>query len=134
MTRLDISSGSSSLRLEVNAHAKLKALMEISRNLGRTMALDDVLPKVLDSLLKIFPQADRGVTVLRDAASGKLIPGPSGIAARSWSTRSPHQPHDRARRDGRQGSHPLGRCLVRFSLQGLGKHRRFPYPLRDVRR
>ncbi len=73
MTRLDISSGSSSLRLEVNPHAKLKALMEISRNLGRAVALNDVLPKVLDSLLTIFPQADRGVTVLRDA-SGKLVP------------------------------------------------------------
>ena len=74
MTRLDVSSGSSSLRLEVNPHAKLKALMEISRNLGRAVALNDVLPKVLDSLLTIFPQADRGVMVLRDAASGKLIP------------------------------------------------------------
>ena len=29
---------------------------------------------MLDSLLTIFPQADRGVMVLRDAASGKLIP------------------------------------------------------------
>jgi len=74
MTRLDISAGSSSLRLEVNPHAKLKALIEISRNLGRTVALNDVLPKVLDSLLTIFPQADRGVMVLRDAASGRLIP------------------------------------------------------------
>ena len=74
MTRLDISSGSSSLRLEVNPHAKLKAMMEISRNLGRAVALSDVLPKVLDSLLIIFPQADRGVVVLRDSASGKLIP------------------------------------------------------------
>jgi len=74
MTRLDISSGSSSLRPEVNSQGKLKALMEISRNLGRAVALNEVLPKVLDSLLTIFPQADRGVTVLRDAASGKLVP------------------------------------------------------------
>ena len=74
MTRLDVSSGSSSLRLEVNPHAKLKALLEISRSLGRAVALNDVLPKVLDSLLTIFPQADRGVMVLRDAASGKLVP------------------------------------------------------------
>ncbi len=74
MTRLDVSSGSTGLRLEVNPTAKLKAMMEISRNLGRTLAIDDVLPKVLDSLLTIFPQADRGVIVLRDGASGKLIP------------------------------------------------------------
>jgi len=74
MTRLSVSSGSSSLRLEVNPHAKLKALIEISQKLGRAVAMNDVLPKVLDSLLAIFPQADRGVLVLRDAASGKLIP------------------------------------------------------------
>jgi serine phosphatase RsbU (regulator of sigma subunit) len=74
MTRLDVSSGSSSLRLEVNPHAKLKALIEISQKLGRAVALNEVLPKVLDSLLTIFPQADRGVIVLRDAASGKLVP------------------------------------------------------------
>ena len=59
--------------LEVNPQAKLKALVEIGRNLGRALALNDVLPKVLDSLLKIFHQADRGLIVLRDAA-GKLIP------------------------------------------------------------
>jgi phosphoserine phosphatase RsbU/P len=74
MTRLDVSSGSSSLRLEVNPHAKLKALMEISQKLGRAVTLNDVLPKVLDSLLAIFPQADRGVMMLRDTASGKLVP------------------------------------------------------------
>ncbi len=74
MTRMNVSAGSPSLRLEVNSHAKLKALMEISRNLGRAVALNEVLPKVLDSLLTIFPQADRGVMVLRDAATGKLIP------------------------------------------------------------
>jgi serine phosphatase RsbU (regulator of sigma subunit)/pSer/pThr/pTyr-binding forkhead associated (FHA) protein len=74
MTRLDVSSGTSSLRLETNPTAKLKAMMEISQNLGRAVALNDVLPKVLDSLLTIFPQADRGVIVLREAASGKLVP------------------------------------------------------------
>ena len=74
MTRMDVSSGSSSLRLEVNPAAKLKALMEISRSLGRTVALNNVLPKVLEGLLAIFPQADRGVLVLRDAATGRLIP------------------------------------------------------------
>jgi phosphoserine phosphatase RsbU/P len=74
MTRLDVSSGSSSLRLEVNPQAKLRALIEISQNLGRAVALNDVLPKVLDSLLAIFPQADRGVMVLRDPTSGRLVP------------------------------------------------------------
>ena len=74
MQRLNISTGSTSLRPEVNALAKFKALMEISRNLGRALALSDVLPKVLDSLLTIFPYADRGVIVLRDPLTSKLVP------------------------------------------------------------
>ena len=72
--RVDVSSGSSSLRPEFNPLAKLKALMEISVSLGRALALNEVLPKVLDSLLTIFPQADRGVIVLLDVATGKLVP------------------------------------------------------------
>lgn len=74
MQRLNVAGGSSSLRLEQNSEAKLKALLEISRSLGRALALDDVLPKVLDGLLAIFPHSDRGVIVLRDGPSGKLVP------------------------------------------------------------
>jgi len=33
-----------------------------------------VLPKLLDSLFKIFIQADRGFIVLRDVNSGRLVP------------------------------------------------------------
>jgi serine phosphatase RsbU (regulator of sigma subunit)/pSer/pThr/pTyr-binding forkhead associated (FHA) protein len=74
MQRLNISSGSSSLRPEVNPQAKLKALLEITMNLGRALEMHDVLPKVLDSLFTIFPHGDRGVIVLRDGPTGKLIP------------------------------------------------------------
>jgi serine phosphatase RsbU (regulator of sigma subunit)/pSer/pThr/pTyr-binding forkhead associated (FHA) protein len=74
VTKVDVSSGPSSLRLEINPEAKLKALMEISRNLGRAISLTEVLPKLLDSLLAIFPQADRGFVVLRDPATGRLVP------------------------------------------------------------
>ncbi len=74
MQRVDVASGSTSLRLEQNPQAKLKALIEITRSLGRALALNDVLPKVLDGLLTIFPHGDRGVIVLRDPASGKLVP------------------------------------------------------------
>jgi serine phosphatase RsbU (regulator of sigma subunit)/pSer/pThr/pTyr-binding forkhead associated (FHA) protein len=74
LQRVNVSSGSSSLRLEQNPQAKLKAFMEISMNLGRALAMHDVLPKVLDSLFTIFPHGDRGVIVLRDGPTGKLIP------------------------------------------------------------
>ena len=74
MSKLTVSTGSTGLRLEVNAQAKLKALMEISQNLGRALGLAEVLPKLLDSLFTIFVQADRGFIVLRDPQSGKLVP------------------------------------------------------------
>ena len=54
MSKLIVSSGSTGLRLEVNTEAKLKALMEISQNLGRALGLAEVLPKLLDSLFSIF--------------------------------------------------------------------------------
>jgi serine phosphatase RsbU (regulator of sigma subunit) len=74
MSRVDISSGSAGLRLEVNPQAKLKALLDIGRSLGGALRLGQVLPKLLDSLFAIFPQADRGLFVLREPATGRLVP------------------------------------------------------------
>jgi serine phosphatase RsbU (regulator of sigma subunit)/pSer/pThr/pTyr-binding forkhead associated (FHA) protein len=74
MSKVNVGSGASGLRLTVNPEAKLKAVLEIGQNLGRAVSLGEVLPKVLDSLFAIFLQADRGFVVLRDAATGALIP------------------------------------------------------------
>ena len=74
MSQLDVSNGSTGMRLQVNTEAKLKALLEISRNLGRAIGMVDVLPKLLDSLFKIFIQADRGFIVLMDPQSGRMVP------------------------------------------------------------
>lgn len=59
----------------VGAEAKLKAVLEISNNLGRTLDLVGVLPKILESLFSIFPQADRGFVILRDHQTGRLVTG-----------------------------------------------------------
>jgi len=74
MSKMDVSSGTTGMRLSVRPEMKLKALIEISRNLSTAVALADVLPKLLDSLFTIFPQADRGFVVLKDIVSGRLIP------------------------------------------------------------
>ncbi len=74
MSKVDVSTGSTGLRLEVNAEAKLKALVEIGQNLGTALSVDEVLPKLLDSLFKIFVQADRGFVVLRERETGRLVP------------------------------------------------------------
>ncbi len=61
-------------RLAVAAEAKLRAVLEISRSLGATLDLEVVLPKVLESLFVIFPQAGSGAVLLFDPARGKLVP------------------------------------------------------------
>ena len=60
--------------LTSSTESRLQALLEITRNLGNALALDDVLPKVLDSLFKILIQADRGFIVLKDPKTDALIP------------------------------------------------------------
>lgn len=60
-------------RIAVRPETKLRAILEISTNLARMLELDRVLPKILESLFKIFPQADRGFVVLKDAKSGQLV-------------------------------------------------------------
>lgn len=74
MTKLDVSAGPAGLRLTVRPEAKLKALIEIGRNLGGVLRPDEVMPKLLDSLFAVFPQADRGFIVLKSPDSGRLIP------------------------------------------------------------
>lgn len=74
MSKLNVSSGSSGLKLEVNPQVKLRALMEILQNLGKTLGLEEVLSKLLESLFSVFVQADRGFIVLSDRSSGELAP------------------------------------------------------------
>ena len=49
----------------------LRASLELDRAVGASVALDDVLPRMLDALLQIFPQAERALLLLVDPASGQ---------------------------------------------------------------
>jgi serine phosphatase RsbU (regulator of sigma subunit) len=73
MSKLDVSASSSGVRLAVNPEVKLRALIEITQNMSKALSLDIVLPKLLDSLFRIFVQADRGFILLHDA-DGRLVP------------------------------------------------------------
>src|SRR5262249_4097629 len=64
----------SDLRVDVEAAAKLRAVLEISRTLGTSLDLEVVLPKILESLFTVFPQADRGFILLRDPITGQMVP------------------------------------------------------------
>ncbi|MCA9127275.1 MAG: SpoIIE family protein phosphatase [Planctomycetales bacterium] len=65
-SKLDIRGSQHGSQLTTTAETRLKAVLEIAQNLGRTILLDDVLPKVLSSLFKIFLQADRAFIVLSE--------------------------------------------------------------------
>jgi len=73
ISKVEFRSSSEGLKISATPEAKLAALMKINANLSQALSLDEVLPKVLTSLFEIFPQADRGFVVMKDAA-GNLIP------------------------------------------------------------
>jgi sigma-B regulation protein RsbU (phosphoserine phosphatase) len=73
MSRIDVSSQQQRAKLTTTPQAKLQAIMEITQALSKVLTLEDVFPKVLDSLFSIFPQADRGFIVMKSGAD-ELVP------------------------------------------------------------
>lgn len=65
---------SSLMLLEAHPSDKLRALLEISENLSKTLELDRLLPRIVDSLFQVFKQADRCFIILVEEATNKLIP------------------------------------------------------------
>lgn len=64
---------SSRLIAKFRTEERLRAILEISRELGNTLHLREVLEKTLGSLFKIFPQAERGFILLRKDGSGTPV-------------------------------------------------------------
>lgn len=60
--------------LDAQPAAKLKGIIEISRSLVGTTDLRTLLPRILDTLFSIFPYADRGCILLKEPATGRMIP------------------------------------------------------------
>ena len=56
------------------ASPKWKALLDITRSLGVSLDLKEVLPGVLDNVFKILPQATRGCILITDRNSSRLRP------------------------------------------------------------
>ncbi|PQO43393.1 SpoIIE family protein phosphatase [Blastopirellula marina] len=73
MSQLEVSSQSGGVSLQASAEVKLAAMLEITKNLGGVIAPEDVFPQVLESLFKIFLQADRSFIILQDE-KGRLTP------------------------------------------------------------
>jgi serine phosphatase RsbU (regulator of sigma subunit)/pSer/pThr/pTyr-binding forkhead associated (FHA) protein len=63
--RSQISASGSDMSLFVQDPArKLEVVLEIAKNLARTLDLDVLLTKLLDHLMILFPQADQGIVLL----------------------------------------------------------------------
>ncbi len=76
-------SHSSHQLLDQQPAEKLRLLLEITGNLSKTLELDALLPKIVDSLFQMFRQADRCFLIQTEEGTGKLIP-------RVIKTRRPH--------------------------------------------
>lgn len=72
LSALEASSTGRGLRLNVRPEVKLRAILEISSALGRVLDFQEVLSVILQSLFKIFSQADAGFVLLKDAEGDKL--------------------------------------------------------------
>ena len=73
LATLDVSRGASSMwQVSAKPETQLQAILEISNNLSKTLSVQEILPRVLDSLFKIFPQADRGFVIQRPDPEGPL--------------------------------------------------------------
>jgi len=66
-------SRSSAMASVVRPEVKLKAILEIARNLSSELRIDAVAPKILDSLMELFPQAERLFLVLVDPDTKRLV-------------------------------------------------------------
>lgn len=66
-------SRSSAMASVVKPELKLKAILEIARNLSTELKIDAVAPKILDSLMELFPQAERLFLILVDPESKRLV-------------------------------------------------------------
>jgi len=71
MSQLDLPASGEALG--EHAEAKLRAVLGLHRAIGASVSLDDVLPRLLDGLLEVFPQAERGFVLLVDPHSGRLV-------------------------------------------------------------
>jgi phosphoserine phosphatase RsbU/P len=66
-------SRSSAMASVVRPEVKLKAILDITRNLSTELQIDAVAPKILDSLMELFPQAERLFLMLRDPETKRLV-------------------------------------------------------------
>ena len=78
----------------VRPEDKLESILELIRALDGTIELNGVLEKVLDTLFRILPQAERGFILLTKYSMGELIPKARSIPEAAGGYISGVQSHD----------------------------------------
>lgn len=102
MATMDVApAGKTGWGTSAKPEAQLEALIEISNNLGSTLSVKEILPKLLDSLFKIFTQADRGFVVMRPQPDAPLVPVTT-----------------KARRPGDEENMRISRTIVEQAMEG----------------
>jgi sigma-B regulation protein RsbU (phosphoserine phosphatase) len=66
-------SRSSTLASAVRPEVKLKAILEIARSLSTELRIDSLAPKILTSLMELFPQSERLFLILQDPETKRLV-------------------------------------------------------------
>jgi serine phosphatase RsbU (regulator of sigma subunit) len=82
---MDTSSHTDPRIVAVGREQQLRALLELARDLGDMSDRNAVLGKILETLFRIFPQAERGFILLRGDGTDELIVGASKFRARASS-------------------------------------------------
>ncbi len=75
--------------VSTNIAQQLGALLEITHNLGVLLDVNQIFPKILESLFRIFPQASRGYILLLEGPDGRLVPRAIKQASTSEDDSSP---------------------------------------------
>jgi serine phosphatase RsbU (regulator of sigma subunit)/pSer/pThr/pTyr-binding forkhead associated (FHA) protein len=92
-----------------NPAYKLQVVLEIAQQLGCTLEIDPLLGRLLEQLLKLFPQADRGMVLLCEKAplSSSFAEGDgTRLVVRA----------QRTRYQGNGGDYPYSRSIVKRTL------------------
>jgi serine phosphatase RsbU (regulator of sigma subunit)/pSer/pThr/pTyr-binding forkhead associated (FHA) protein len=71
---LEVASSNGSVAGVLDPREQLRQVLEISRRLGESLRVEDVLDKTLESLFKLFPQADRSFVLLKEGEQVDFTP------------------------------------------------------------
>ncbi|MFV1964662.1 MAG: SpoIIE family protein phosphatase [Pirellulaceae bacterium] len=74
ITSLDVVRSDTGTIEELHTAPKWKALLDITRSLGVSLDLQTILPKVLENVFHLLPQASRGCVMLAEPPDGSLRP------------------------------------------------------------